>query len=111
MNIQSKKMAILFFALGIIFLSACSDKYYEMYKSPCACLSKKDLKRIYKEIQAEDLKKDVSKKEVIQNKDKDKTPNSKSSFYRWPKIGLSIKSPKYGNFRFYKILSKRIKKA
>lgn len=49
MNIKSKKLTILFFTLGIIFLSACSDKYYEMYKSPCACISQDELMKIYKD--------------------------------------------------------------
>ncbi|MDO7253082.1 hypothetical protein [Helicobacter cappadocius] len=97
MNKQSKKFTILFFISSAIFLTACSDRYYEMYKSPCACFSQKDLKKIYQQIQKEELEKTKS--------------NTQNTYYRSSKIGLSEEYPKYGNCAVYKNLLKRVKKA
>lgn len=57
MNKKSSQLSILFFTFTLIFLSGCSDRYYEMYKSPCACFSEKDLTKIYQQIENEELKK------------------------------------------------------
>lgn len=57
MNRKSRQLIILFLTSILIFLSGCSDRYYEMYKSPCACFSQKELTKIYQQIENEELKK------------------------------------------------------
>lgn len=51
MREKLSNQALVWNVLIVIFLNGCSDRYYEMYKSPCACISKKDLGKIYREMQ------------------------------------------------------------
>lgn len=54
---QKSKQTLVVIFFVTIFLSACSDKYYEMYKSPCACLDEKEIQQIQRQIEMQDLQK------------------------------------------------------
>lgn len=89
---KSKQALVVIFFVSAIFLSACSDKYYEMYKSPCACLFQKDLQN---EIEAQ-THNDFLNKTLF-------------PLCRSPKIGLSFKAHYDGNSNFYQVLKNRKK--
>lgn len=85
---KSKQALVVIFFVSAIFLSACSDKYYEMYKSPCACLFQKDLQS---EIEAQ-THNDFLNKTLFQ-------------LCRSSKIGVHYD----GNSNFYQVLKNRKK--
>lgn len=50
-----KSIGIIFGML--LFVTGCTDKYYEMYKSPCACLDEKEIQQIQRQVEMQDLQK------------------------------------------------------
>ncbi|PAF53026.1 hypothetical protein BKH42_08200 [Helicobacter sp. 13S00482-2] len=109
---QSKNILFLIPCIIVLFISGCSDKYYEMHKSPCACLSQKEIQNIQYQIYIEELKKqnDLQKNQIQKDENSKNKSNKKSQSYRKFKSELSIKLLKYGISNPYENLLKITKK-